>query len=63
MGRFPGAVVLFFMFLTILGGCAMSNYGRLESHQLFLFHFLLDKFQLEFIRLKTIDYNQDEIYD
>ena len=32
MGRFPGAVVLFFMFLTILGGCAMSNYGRLESN-------------------------------
>ena len=32
MGRLPGAVVLFFMFLTILGGCAMSNYGRLESN-------------------------------
>ena len=32
MGRLPGAVVLFFMFLTALGGCAMSNYGRLESN-------------------------------
>ena len=32
MGRLPGAVVLFFMFLTILGGCTMSNYGRLESN-------------------------------
>lgn len=32
VGRLPGAVVLFFMFLTALGGCAMSNYGRLESN-------------------------------
>jgi hypothetical protein len=32
MGRLPGAVVLFLMFLTILGGSAMANYGRLESN-------------------------------
>jgi hypothetical protein len=32
MGRLPGAVVLFFMFFTALGGGALSNYGRLESN-------------------------------
>jgi hypothetical protein len=32
MGRLSGTVILFFMFLTILGGCTMSNYGRLESN-------------------------------
>jgi hypothetical protein len=34
MGRFPvpSAVFLFFLVLAALGGCAMSNYGRLESN-------------------------------
>jgi hypothetical protein len=31
ISRLPGVIILFFMFLTVLGGCAMSNYGRLES--------------------------------
>ena len=29
--RLPGVIILFFMFLSALGGCAMSNYGKLES--------------------------------
>ena len=32
LGRFPGAFILFFMFLTILSGCRTANYGRLESN-------------------------------
>jgi hypothetical protein len=32
MGRLPGAVAIFFIFLTIVGGCALSNYGRLEPN-------------------------------
>ena len=32
VGRKPGAVIIFFMFLTILGGCKTANYGRLESN-------------------------------
>jgi len=31
MSRLSGAIILFFLVLTALGGCAMSNYGRLES--------------------------------
>jgi hypothetical protein len=27
----PGGIILFFIALAVLGGCAMSNYGRLES--------------------------------
>ena len=29
--RSPGAVIIFFTLLTALSGCAMSNYGRLQS--------------------------------
>jgi hypothetical protein len=32
VGRMPGAAIMFFMFLVILGGCKTSNYGRLQSN-------------------------------
>ena len=32
IGRLPGSIILFLIALTALGGCAMSNYGRLESN-------------------------------
>jgi hypothetical protein len=31
IGSLPGGIILFFMALTALSGCAMSNYGKLES--------------------------------
>ena len=31
IGRFLGSIILFFIALPTLGGCTMSNYGRLES--------------------------------
>jgi hypothetical protein len=27
----PGGIILFFIALAVLGGCAMSNYGKVES--------------------------------
>jgi hypothetical protein len=32
IGRLPGSIILFLIALTALGGCTMSNYGRLESN-------------------------------
>ena len=32
VGGMFGAVIMFLMFLTILGGCKTANYGRLESN-------------------------------
>ncbi len=32
IGSLPGGIILFCMALAALGGCAMSNYGRLESN-------------------------------
>jgi hypothetical protein len=31
IGSLPGSIILFFIALAALGGCAMPNYGRLES--------------------------------
>ena len=31
IGSLPGGIILFFMVLAALSGCAMSNYGKLES--------------------------------
>jgi hypothetical protein len=31
IGSLPGSIILFFFALATLGGCAMSNYGKLES--------------------------------
>jgi len=31
VARMSAAIIIFFMFLTILGGCKTTNYGRLES--------------------------------
>lgn len=32
IGSLPGSIILFFIALAAFGGCAMSNYGRLESN-------------------------------
>ena len=32
IGSLPGSIILCFIALTALGGCVMSNYGRLESN-------------------------------
>jgi hypothetical protein len=33
IGSLPGSIILFFIAFAALGGCAMSNYGKLESNQ------------------------------
>jgi hypothetical protein len=32
IGSLPGSIILFFIALTVLGGCAMSKHGKLESN-------------------------------